>query len=203
MIVSSRRSTSSSLIIKIGSQFNIFDCGHNNIPSRAQICHPSTKMVKPLSFKGDTKKVKKRKHHDDHEGNNLDIGSKFGDNTQSSSIMQITKARTSSRQELDAAEHDDQIWVSADAPSDINGPVLIVLPSVSSADPTGDDSITTRIICLACDANGSVFASPIENMIEGDPSTAEPHDVRQVWVATRVPGNEGFSFKGHHGRSVA
>lgn len=42
--------------------------------------------------------------------------------------------------------------------------------------------------------------SELENLIEGDPATAEPHDVRQVWVATKVAGSEGVSFKGHHGR---
>ena len=82
---------------------------------------------------------------------------------------------------------DDHNWVSADVPGDIAGPVVIVLPS---SPPT----------CLACDANGKVFASEIENMIEGSPSSAEPHDVRQVWVATKVAGSDGFNFKGHHGR---
>ena len=39
-------------------------------------------------------------------------------------------------------------------------------------------------------------------MIEGDPATAEPHDVRQVWIATRIAGTgEGqVSFKGAHGK---
>lgn len=163
-------------------------------------------MVKPLSFKGDSKKVKKRKHRDDgdREITDHDIASKFTDYNQSASNNSAAHG-----QEPDgSAEQDDQIWVSADVPSDINGPVLIVLPSVSASDVTEDDqdqgstvaSATATITCLACDAYGSVFASPIENLIEGDPSTAEPHDVRQVWVATRVPGNEGFTFKGHHGK---
>jgi hypothetical protein len=47
-----------------------------------------------------------------------------------------------------------------------------------------------------------VFASELENLIEGDVRTAEPHDVRQVWVATKVAGTEGFSLKGGHGRYV-
>jgi protein FRG1 len=37
-------------------------------------------------------------------------------------------------------------------------------------------------------------------MIEDNPATAEPHDVRQVWVANKVVGTEIFTFKGHHGR---
>ncbi|KAL1954610.1 hypothetical protein VTO42DRAFT_905 [Malbranchea cinnamomea] len=98
---------------------------------------------------------------------------------------------TSSAAELASVEDaDDQTWVSADVTSDIAGPVLIVLPT---SPPT----------CLACDANGKVFASELENLMEGDPSTAEPHDVRQVWIATRVAGTEGFNFKGHHGRYLS
>lgn len=49
-----------------------------------------------------------------------------------------------------------------------------------------------------------MFASPLENLIEGDPATAEPHDVRQVWIATQIPGAGGgevlVSFKGVNGR---
>lgn len=78
--------------------------------------------------------------------------------------------------------------MSADAPSDISGPIVIVLP-------------TDKPACLACDANGKVFASELENIIESDVATAEPHDVRQVFVANRVAGTEQLSLKGHHGRS--
>lgn len=82
---------------------------------------------------------------------------------------------------------DSDSWVSADIATDIAGPVVIVLPSI---EPT----------CIACDANGAVFASSLENVIEGDPATAEPHDVRQVWVANKIAGTENLSFKGHNGR---
>ncbi|CRG90325.1 protein FRG1 [Talaromyces islandicus] len=129
-------------------------------------------MVKPLSFKGD-KKPKKRKHRDeDSEPRRPKLSS--GDNTA------VVPAE-------DEQPTDEQSWVSADVATDLNGPVVFVLPSTP---PT----------CIACDVNGKVFASELENMIENDPSTAEPHDVRQVWVATKVAGAEGFGFKGHHGR---
>lgn len=39
--------------------------------------------------------------------------------------------------------------------------------------------------------------------MDNDPSTAEPHDVRQVWIANRVAGSEKFSFKGHHGKYLS
>lgn len=96
------------------------------------------------------------------------------------------KSDLTQQQDEDQAT-EDQTWVSADTTSDVAGPVILVLPSVP---PT----------CIATDANGKVFAIEVENMIEDDPATAEPHDVRQVWVATRVAGTEGFSFKGHHGK---
>ncbi|KAI4722181.1 actin-crosslinking protein [Aureobasidium sp. EXF-10727] len=125
-------------------------------------------MVKPLSFKGD-KKVKKRKRTRD---DNVD------DDGPAAKDM---KAGAWQHQD------DDESWVSADAVSDVSGPVLFVLPTKP---PT----------CLACDANGKVFASALENMVEEAPSTAEPHDVRQVFIANRIAGTDTFSFKGHHGK---
>lgn len=130
-------------------------------------------MVKPLTFKGD--KPKKRKHRDPDSSGSKPKAAK------PSSSTEVTQRG----EEEEPPE--DQTWVSADAPSDVAGPVILVLPS----DPP---------TCIATDANGKVFTSELENLIEGDPATAEPHDVRQVWVATRVAGTEGFSFKGHHGR---
>lgn len=89
-----------------------------------------------------------------------------------------------------AAADEDDFWVSAEAVADISGPIVVVL---QTEPPT----------CLACDANGKVFTSRLDNMIDGNPATAEPHDVRQVWVANRAAGTESLSFKGHHGRYVA
>ncbi|KAI0160825.1 actin-crosslinking protein [Xylariaceae sp. FL1272] len=85
---------------------------------------------------------------------------------------------------------DDDSWVSAEAVGDVTGPVMIVLPS---SPPT----------CIACDANGKVFTDPIENIIDGNPSTAEPHDVRQVWVANKIHGTENYRFKGRYGKYLA
>ncbi|KAL9620425.1 MAG: hypothetical protein Q9160_005010 [Pyrenula sp. 1 TL-2023] len=128
-------------------------------------------MVKPLSFKGD-KKAKKRKHAKVDEEQDPDV------------------IETKALQASDAATTEDDTWVSADAPSDLSGPLIFVLPT---AEPTA----------LSCDSNGSVFPLTIENMIEEDPWTAEPHDVRQVWIATRVAGIESVTFKGHHGKYLA
>jgi protein FRG1 len=100
----------------------------------------------------------------------------------------------STSRELVTAEEshavDDDSWVTAEATGDVVGPIILVLPSEP---PT----------CIACDTTGKVFASPLENIINDDPTTAEPHDVRQVWVANRVAGTETFSFKGHHGKYVS
>ncbi|KAK0657367.1 FRG1-like protein [Cercophora newfieldiana] len=50
---------------------------------------------------------------------------------------------------------------------------------------------------------GKVFTLPIENIVDGNPVTAEPHDVRQVWVANRIVGTEHYRFKGHHGKYLS
>ncbi|KAJ9650641.1 hypothetical protein H2198_010063 [Neophaeococcomyces mojaviensis] len=82
----------------------------------------------------------------------------------------------------------DESWTMPEFAGELTGPTLIVLPTVP---PT----------CLASDPNGNVFASPLENMIEGDPKTAEPHSVQQVWIASRVAGmaSNEVNFKGSHG----
>jgi protein FRG1 len=126
-------------------------------------------MVKPLSFKGD-KKPKKRKYpsvdDDIHE-------------RKSQKALVIADAVSTS--------NDDDSWVTAEAATDITGPIIFALPSNPPS-------------CIACDATGKVFTSELDNIVEGDLATAEPHDVRQVWVANRVAGTDNISFKGHHGR---
>ncbi|KAL8682980.1 MAG: hypothetical protein Q9186_001059 [Xanthomendoza sp. 1 TL-2023] len=97
-------------------------------------------MVKPLAFKGD-KKVKKRKAAP------TDL-----DTPEEARIRGLTNE-----------SHEDDSWVTADSSGDINGPVVIVLPS-------------TKPTCIACDTAGTVFTSELENMVEDDPATAEPHD---------------------------
>ncbi|KAF2808264.1 FRG1-like family protein [Mytilinidion resinicola] len=128
--------------------------------------------VKPLTFKGD-KKTKKRKRT-----------AAADDDTPSKSTDLTTTAAAKE------ADPEDDSWVSAEAASDVSGPIIFVLP-------------TEPATCLACDANGKVWTSAVENFVDGDPSTAEPHDVRQVWIANRVAGTERFSFKGHHGRYLS
>ena len=128
-------------------------------------------MVKSLTFKGDSKPhKKKRKRTEAPEANEVNRG--LSKNPAASNVN----------------EDDDENWVSADAISDVAGPVVLVVP-------------TTPVTCVAVDQLGAVFASRIENMVEDSPGTAEPHDVRQVWIATRIVGTEDhFTFKGHHGR---
>ncbi len=122
-------------------------------------------MVKPLAFKGEKTRVKKRKAAPTAEES-----------------LEEKKVRESA-----SDAHEDDSWVIADSSGDISGPVVIVLPS-------------TQPTCIACDAAGKVFTSQLENLVEGDPATAEPHDIRQVWIASRIAGTDCFCFKGHHQR---
>ncbi|RSL76130.1 hypothetical protein CEP51_010241 [Fusarium floridanum] len=131
-------------------------------------------MVKPLTFKGD-KKSKKRKRT---------AAEKAAQDDTEAGPSEIQK-----KTEEEEVEGDDS-WVSAEATGDVVGPVMIVLPTDTPS-------------ALACDPSGTVFTLPIENIVDGNPATAEPHDVRQVWVANRVSGTESFRFKGHHGRYLS
>jgi protein FRG1 len=119
-------------------------------------------MVKALTFKGDKKLSKKRKH---------------------AKIEDEDTPKDTTAGDLD----DDDSWVSAESATDPSGPVMIVLPT----DPP---------TCLACDVNGTVFSCDIENLVDGNPTTAEPHEIRQVWQANRIAGTDSVSLKGHHGK---
>lgn len=104
---------------------------------------------------------------------------------ESSSAQAEPSERAVARVDDDAA--DDDSWVSAEALVDLVGPIMFVLP-------------TDPVTCLACDANGKVFTDPVANIIDGNPATSEPHDVRQVWVANKIAGTENFRFKGRYGK---
>lgn len=132
-------------------------------------------MVKALTFKGDKKpkKTPKRKREDREDD---------GEDGKPSSSKKAARA-----DDVEEDTENDDGWVSADVASDVSGPVVIVLP-------------TEPVTALACDANGKVFTIPVENIVDGNPATAEPHDVRMVWVANKISGTENWRFKGHHGK---
>lgn len=138
-------------------------------------------MVKPLTFKGDKKpKKRKRENRDDGRAEAGDSGNQVAASGSSSSKAARVAA------DEDNVENDDS-WVSADAVGDVSGPVMFVLP-------------TEPLTALACDANGKVFTLPIENVVDGNAATAEPHDVRMVWVANKIAGTENHRFKGSAGK---
>lgn len=138
-------------------------------------------MVKPLTFKGDKKpKKRKRENRDDGAAEAADSGNQVAAGGSSSGKAARVAA------DEDNVENDDS-WVSADAVGDVSGPVMFVLP-------------TEPLTALACDANGKVFTLPIENVVDGNAATAEPHDVRMVWVANKIAGTENHRFKGSAGK---
>ncbi|KAJ9499460.1 hypothetical protein H2202_005043 [Exophiala xenobiotica] len=122
--------------------------------------------VKPLSFKGDKKPSKKRKHHD--------------------TSLSTTATTDPSSTDPSTSHDEDTSWTTPDAPTDLSGPVIIVLPTLPAT-------------VLASDAHGNIFASQLENIVENVPETAEPHDVRQVWVASSVAGTGQINLKASHG----
>ncbi|KAF3169693.1 hypothetical protein TWF106_005806 [Orbilia oligospora] len=155
-------------------------------------------MVKPLQFKGDKKPLKKRKRTEPDDDTNAtsslsaSTAEKFGSSAAGSSTALTTTTSEKEKkvkvinENLDA----DDGWVNSDILEDIKGPVIFAF---ASTPPT----------CLACDATGKVFASVLRDVDGEDLSTAEPHDVRQVWTVTRIPTSTRFAFKGHHGKYLA
>ncbi|KAF3921544.1 hypothetical protein AA313_de0202279 [Arthrobotrys entomopaga] len=161
-------------------------------------------MVKPLQFKGDKKPLKKRKRTeaaDDEPSTSASIAAstveKFGSSaaagSSSSSSRAVVPAEKEREKKARVMNEDldaDDGWVNSDSLEDIKGPIVFAF---ASTPPT----------CLACDANGKVFASPLRDVDGEDLTTAEPHDVRQVWTVTRIPSSTRFAFKGHHGKYLA
>lgn len=132
-------------------------------------------MPKALTFKGDKPKPKKRKRTQEEKDAQED----------GAASKQLAPSGDAA-----AEAEEDENWVSADNVSDLAGPVMLVF----SSEP---------VTSLACDQLGAVFASKVENMVEGVASSAEPHDVRQVFIATRVVGSEtDVVLKGCNGRYV-
>ncbi|KAF8254088.1 actin-crosslinking protein [Wilcoxina mikolae CBS 423.85] len=133
-------------------------------------------MVSALRFKGE-KKPKKRKRI---------AGSKDEDGE--SSALAPTSKKASTKKEHDP---DEEGWVDSEVLDDLTGPILITLA-------------TTPPSCLASDAAGSVFASPLTLITGENLSTAEPSDVQQVWVCARVYGSTTkFTLKSHLGRYLS
>lgn len=146
-------------------------------------------MVKPLSFKGDKKPSKKRRREArDDADDESPAGVGAADDDASKPSKKAARAADKKRVDEEDTENDDG-WVSADVASDVSGPVVFVLP-------------TEPVTALACDAIGKVFTIPVENIVDENPATAEPHDVRMVWVANKIIGTENWRFKGHHGKYV-
>lgn len=78
-----------------------------------------------------------------------------------------------------------------DPTEDLTGPIVIALA-------------TTPPSCLASDAAGTVFASPLTEITGENLSTAEPGDVQQVWVCARVYGSTTkFTLKSRLGRYLS
>lgn len=145
------------------------------VPSPPQTDTYPITMVKALHFKGDKKVSRKRKRAQAEAEADAD--------------PEAQALVTTNAPDTSATDEDDS-WVAADAPTDITGPIILLLP-------------TTPPSAISSDAAGSIFPIAIENIVEADPTTSEPHDVRQVWVANRVAGTSGHSFKGHHGKYLS
>ena len=88
--------------------------------------------------------------------------------------------------------NDDEGWVDAESMDDINtGPLFITF---ASSPP----------IAIASDPMGKVHASIIKLPDEGeDLSSAEPDDVRQVWIASRLAESNKISLKTATGKFLS
>ena len=99
-------------------------------------------------------------------------------------------------EKLGASRHDgndeDQGWVNAESLDDIStGPLFITF---ASSPP----------VAVASDSLGKVYASVLKLPDEdGDLEKAEPDDVRQVWIATRLTGSSKICLKTATGKFLS
>ena len=140
--------------------------------------------IKPLSFKGD-RKSKKRKHPS-------------GGSTSNS----LTTANPSHTDPTNQSTEDDT-WTSPSSTTDVSGPVLIVFPTSSSTSTSSSETSQT-FHSLASDPLGAVHPSPLHNLIDNTPHTAEPDSTSQVWICTKIVGTKDeISLKAAHGAYLA
>ncbi|KAI5811450.1 FRG1-like family-domain-containing protein [Peziza echinospora] len=140
-------------------------------------------MVKALTFKGD-KKTKKRKRTKEDVSEEAEGGG--GEGSSSTAIATTTTTTATTGHGTDEPEG----WVTMEAQEELVGPIMLTFAA-------------TKPICLACDATGKVFASILETIEGENLHTAEPLEVKQVWVVTKIHGSDSYSFKSHHGKYLS
>ena len=93
--------------------------------------------------------------------------------------------------QLSGEDAGDEGWTNAESLDDIStGPLFITF---ASSPP----------VALASDPLGQIYASRISVEADGEIDKAEPDDVRQVWIATRVIGSNKISLKTATGKFLS
>jgi protein FRG1 len=88
-------------------------------------------------------------------------------------------------------DNNDEGWVDAESLDDIStGPLFITF---ASSPP----------IAVASDPIGKIYASVLKVSDEADLGNAEPNDVRQVWIATRLTESSKISLKTPNGKFLS
>ena len=95
------------------------------------------------------------------------------------------------KRQLNSEDTAQDGWVAAESLEDIStGPLFITF---ASSPP----------VALASDPLGKIYASHITLNANGEIANAEPDDVRQVWIATRVVGSKKISLKTATGKLLS
>lgn len=124
--------------------------------------------MKKLSFKGDKSSDSKKRKRAHDSG------------TRDSSNSALPTARPTGKvSHEDGNEDDDKHgWCSATCNEDVQGPIVICIAHTAGASPSA----------ISSDERGSVFTIPCSQAPDDlSTDTVEPHDVRQVFVATTPP----------------
>jgi protein FRG1 len=93
--------------------------------------------------------------------------------------------------QLNSSDTAQDGWVTAESLDDIStGPLFITF---ASSPP----------VALASDPLGKIYVSHITVDADGETANAEPDDVRQVWIATRIVGSNKISLKTATGKLLS
>lgn len=101
------------------------------------------------------------------------------------------RTQDDAEKQLASEDNGQEGWTNAESLDDIStGPLFITFASSSP-------------VAVASDPLGKIYASPITGAAEGEIGNAEPSDIRQVWIATKVIGSNKISLKTATGKFLS
>ncbi|KAK0544529.1 hypothetical protein OC846_006043 [Tilletia horrida] len=154
-----------------------------------------------LSFKGDKPIKKKRKSKPSGDDQTDTKGKRKASDLDGDVISDV-----------DDVGGDEQAWVSAERPTDIQGPTFLYHQPSGSSTPyaLGVNTTTQRVELIPCATAGAGGDLDVNFITDADGTSAAvgaieitPTSVYQVFVANRQPGSDKWTFRSAEGKFLS